>query len=101
MLGVFLPTISLLLSPSPSPPSSTATTAQATAAAVTTQTVAQLLAFASTSPSAFKEAIAKLDEGTRELLELSIRRAVGASGASGGAAGSAGAVKPQISLKAF
>ncbi|KAF9474335.1 clathrin-coated vesicle protein [Pholiota conissans] len=89
LLGVFLPTISLLLAnTAPSQP---------IAAATTSQTIAQLLSFATTSPSAFKEAAGKLDAPTRELLELCIRRTVG--GGAGGAAHSA--VKPQISLRSF
>ncbi|KAF4622079.1 hypothetical protein D9613_008980 [Agrocybe pediades] len=102
LLGVFLPTISLLLSPSPPPSASS----HPVAASVTNQTVAQLLSFASASPSAFKEAIAKLDEGTRELLELSIRRALGAGAGGAGGVGGVGAghqaaAKPQISLRSF
>ncbi|KAF8966949.1 clathrin-coated vesicle protein [Flammula alnicola] len=89
LLGVFLPTISLLLANAP--PS------QPVATSVTTQTIAQLLSFATTSPSAFKEAAGKLDTSTRELLEHSIRRAVG--GTANAAAQSA--AKPQISLRSF
>ncbi|KAF8148271.1 clathrin-coated vesicle protein [Crassisporium funariophilum] len=89
VLGVLLPTISLLLS--------NTQPLQANATQVTAQTIAQLLSFATTSPPAFKEAAGKLDTSTRELLEQSIRRAMGgASGASG-----ASAAKPQISLRSF
>lgn len=83
-LGVFLPTIALLLSGVPS--------------AVLSQSVAQLLLYATSSPSAFKEATAKLEPPTRELLEQSVRRAVGAGSASTTAQS---AVKPQISLRSF
>ncbi|KAF8630901.1 hypothetical protein AX17_005259 [Amanita inopinata Kibby_2008] len=84
-LGVLLPTMSLLLS-----------NAQSSTESVRSQTVTQLLSFATSSPSAFKEAAAKLDQPTRELLEQSIRRAVG-----GSAAAASAASKPQISLRSF
>ncbi|KAF9069763.1 clathrin-coated vesicle protein [Rhodocollybia butyracea] len=77
LLGVLLPTISLLLassSQSSSPPP------------VVAQSIKQLLSYATTSPAAFKEAASKLDVPTRELLESSIRKAVGG---------------PQISLRSF
>jgi len=83
-LGVFLPTISLLLSGAPS--------------AVLSQTVAQLLLYATSSPSAFKEATGKLEPTTRDLLEQSVRRAVGAGNSSTAVQS---AVKPQISLRSF
>ncbi|KDR82328.1 hypothetical protein GALMADRAFT_237575 [Galerina marginata CBS 339.88] len=89
LLGVFLPTISLLLANTqPSQP---------VAASITTQTVSQLLSFATTSPVSFKDALGKLDAPTRELLELCIRRAVGGSAAGA----SQMAAKPQISLRSF
>ncbi|KAF8727621.1 hypothetical protein AX14_007205 [Amanita brunnescens Koide BX004] len=84
-LCVLLPTMSLLLSDQPS-----------TTDPVRSQTVAQLLSYATSSPSAFKEAASKLDQSKRELLEQSIRRAIG-SNASGGSA----TAKPQISLRSF
>ncbi|KAF8998676.1 armadillo-type protein [Cyathus striatus] len=86
VLGVLLPTISLLLL-SPQVPSTP----------LNTQTVTQLLSFATTSPAAFKEAAEKLDPSTRELLEHSIRRAVGGTAT----AASQPASKPQISLRSF
>ena len=58
---------------------------------------AQLLSFATTSPSAFKEAAGKLVACTGELLEYSIRRAM----AGGGDGGTGQVVKPQISLRFF
>jgi HEAT repeat-containing protein 5 len=70
-----------------------------TATSITTQTTAQLLSFATTSPSAFKEAAGKLDASTRELLEHSIRRAM--TGAGAGVGGTGQVVKPQISLRSF
>ena len=98
LLGVLLPTISLLLSSnSSSPPPPTMST---TATSISTQTTAQLLSFATTSPSAFKEAAGKLDASTRELLEHSIRRAMSGAGA-GGVGGTGQVVKPQISLRSF
>jgi HEAT repeat-containing protein 5 len=84
-LCVLLPTMSLLLSDQPS-----------TTDPVRSQTVAQLLSYATSSPSAFKEAASKLDQSKRELLEQSIRRAIG-SNSSGGSA----TAKPQISLRSF
>ncbi|KAG5653101.1 hypothetical protein H0H81_002326 [Sphagnurus paluster] len=86
LLGVLLPTIALLLSNSQTAPSP-----------VTTQTIAQLLIYATSSPAAFKDAAAKLDNTTRELLEQSIRRAV--AGTASTAAQST--AKPQISLRSF
>jgi hypothetical protein len=86
LLGVVLPTIALLLSNS-----------QTTATAVTTRTISQLLLYATSSPSAFKEAASKLDSSTRELLEQSIRRAMGGPSLSTGPS----ATKPQISLRSF
>ncbi|KAJ7500292.1 clathrin-coated vesicle protein [Mycena galericulata] len=54
--------------------------------------------YATSSPAAFKEAAGKLDPATRELLEQSVRRAVG-----GGSANTTtqNAAKPQISLRSF
>ena len=77
-----------------SPPPSTMST---TATSMTTQMTAQLFCFATTSPSAFKEAAGKLAAGTRELLEYSIRRAM----AGGGDGGTGQVVKPQISLRSY
>ncbi|TFK60204.1 clathrin-coated vesicle protein [Pluteus cervinus] len=82
LLGVLLPTISLLLSAHATP--------------ITPQIVQQLLFYASSSPVAFKEAAGKLEPTTRELLEQSIRRAVGTSASAAGQA-----AKPQISLRSF
>ena len=86
---MLLPTISLLLVPN--------STNQALADSVIAQTVAQLLSFATTSPAAFKEAAAMVDPATHELLEQSIRRAVG--GRMG--ANNMTQAKPQISLRSF
>ena len=97
LLGVLLPTISLLLSNNSSPPPPTIST---TATSVANQTTAQLLSFATTSPSAFKEAAGKLDASTRELLEHSIRRTMAGAGA-GGLGGTGQVAKPQISLRSF
>ncbi|KAJ3824050.1 clathrin-coated vesicle protein [Lentinula raphanica] len=87
LLGVLLPTISLLLANSQNSPSP-----------VVAQSIKQLLSYATISPAAFKEAASKLDVPTRELLELSIRRAVG-----GGPQTTVvqNTVKPQISLRSF
>lgn len=87
LLGVLLPTISLLLNHSQSSAPSS----------LHTQSVAQLLSFATSSPTSFKEAAGKLDSATRELLEQSVRSAVGGTtSASGSSSG-----KPQISLRSF
>ncbi|KAF8648973.1 hypothetical protein AX16_006087 [Volvariella volvacea WC 439] len=83
LLGVLLPTISLLLTTQTSP--------------IATQTVAQVLSYATSSPNAFKEAAGKLDPATKELLEQAIRRAVG----NAAPAPTTTAVKPQISLRSF
>jgi len=87
LLGIFLPTIALMLArgESSSPPP------------LYSQSVAQLLMFATTSPAAFKEAAAQLDPPIRELLELSIRRAIG----NASPAAPQSSAKPQISLRSF
>ncbi|KAL0960465.1 hypothetical protein HGRIS_005508 [Hohenbuehelia grisea] len=87
LLGIFLPTIALMLSggESQTPPP------------LYTQSVGQLLSFATASPTAFKEAAGKLDAPIRELLERSIRKAIG--GAAG--VGAPSTAKPQISLRSF
>jgi len=87
LLGVLLPTITLLLS-----------NPQAAATPVMSQSIRELLTYATSSPAAFKEAAGKLDHGTRELLEQSVRRAVGGGAA---APASQNAAKPQISLRSF
>ncbi|KAF9228616.1 clathrin-coated vesicle protein [Gyrodon lividus] len=85
VLSIILPTITLLLRPSQTPPCSTHSSA-----------VAQLLTFAASSPVSFKEATAQLDHNVRDVLELSIRRAV-----EGTLTISQTAVRPQISLRSF
>ncbi|KAJ3781084.1 clathrin-coated vesicle protein [Lentinula aff. detonsa] len=87
LLGVLLPTISLLLANSQNSPSP-----------VVAQSIKQLLSYATISPTAFKEAASKLDAPTRELLETSIRRAVGGGPQT---ATVQNTVKPQISLRSF
>ncbi|KAF8206326.1 armadillo-type protein [Mycena galopus ATCC 62051] len=87
LLGVLLPTITLLL-----------TNPQAAATPVTAQSIKELLTYATSSPAAFKEAALKLDPATRELLEQSVRRAMGAGSQSSATQSSA---KPQISLRSF
>ncbi|KAJ3852125.1 clathrin-coated vesicle protein [Lentinula lateritia] len=86
LLGVFLPTISLLLANSQNSPSP-----------VVAQSIKQLLSYATISPAAFKEAASKLDAPTRELLETSVRRAVGGPQITL----AQNTVKPQISLRSF
>jgi hypothetical protein len=85
LLEIVLPTIALLLSNS-----------QTNTTAVTTHTISQLLWYATSSPSAFKEAANKLDISTRELLEQSIRCAMG-----GPLSTASNATKPQIALRSF
>jgi len=86
LLGVILPTLGLLLSTSETAPT-----------LVSSQTVAQLLLYATSSPAAFKDAAAQLDVSTKELLEQSLRRAMG-----GTISASVQTVtKPQISLRSF
>ncbi|KAJ7582455.1 clathrin-coated vesicle protein, partial [Mycena floridula] len=87
VLGVILPTITLLLASPQSTP-------------VVAQSITQLLWFATSSPAAFKEVAGKLEPATRELLEASVRRAVGGTNSSS-AGSQASAVKPQISLRSF
>ncbi|KAJ7168806.1 clathrin-coated vesicle protein [Mycena filopes] len=87
LLGVLLPTITLLLS-----------NPQAATTPVTSQGVKELLGYATSSPAAFKEAAGKLDPATRELLEQSVRRAVGGGNQTTASQNSA---KPQISLRSF
>lgn len=86
VLGVFLPTIALLLSPSQAPPP-----------ALHTLAVGQLLSLATVAPAAFKEATARLDGATKDTLEASVR---GALVARAGGSGPQSA-KPQISLRSF
>ncbi|KAF7309872.1 Clathrin-coated vesicle protein [Mycena indigotica] len=85
LLGVFLPTITLLLS-----------NPQAAATAVTTQSIRELLTYATSSPAAFKEAAGKLEPPIRDLLEQSVRRAVGSINTA-----TSQTTKPQISLRSF
>ncbi|PFH53326.1 hypothetical protein AMATHDRAFT_55203 [Amanita thiersii Skay4041] len=84
-LAILLPTLSLLLSGTHS-----------ASEPVRTQTVVQLLSYATAAPAAFKDATRKLDQSIQELLELSIRRAVG-----GTVTGNSATTKPQISLRSF
>ncbi|KAF8841000.1 clathrin-coated vesicle protein [Paxillus ammoniavirescens] len=85
VLSIVLPTVALLLRPSQTIPLSTHSGA-----------VAQLLTFAALSPVSFKEATAQLDPGVRDVLELSIRRAVEGTSTIGQAT-----ARPQISLRSF
>lgn len=85
VLSIILPTVTLLLRPSQSPPSSAHSSA-----------VTQLLSFATSSPANFKEATAQLDSDIREILELSIRKAV-----EGPSTASQKTSRPQISLRFF
>ncbi|KAL4065423.1 armadillo-type protein [Scleroderma yunnanense] len=85
VLCVILPTITLLLRPSRLP-----------LANVHSSAVSQLLSLATSSPTSFKEAAAQLDPKVREVLELSIRKAV-----EGTPAATQTVSRPQISLRSF
>ncbi|KXN85058.1 HEAT repeat-containing protein 5B [Leucoagaricus sp. SymC.cos] len=85
LLAVLLPTLSLLLIRS-----------NGTPPPISSQTVQQILAYATASPAAFKAAADKLDPTTRELLEASIRKAVGPTTTI-----TQTTTKPQISLRSF
>ena len=85
MLGVLLPTMTLLMDPSQTPPSS-----------LHTQTITQVLAFATMSAPAFKEATTKLPPEMKETLETSVRQALGAKKTA-----ASEVHKPQISLRSF
>lgn len=63
--------------------------------------VGHLLAFATSSPAAFKEATGKLEARERETLEMAVRQAVTAASqnVTGGVGGQGS--KPQISLRTF
>ncbi|EKM52639.1 uncharacterized protein PHACADRAFT_186750 [Phanerochaete carnosa HHB-10118-sp] len=84
LLGVLLPTMTLLLDPSRTPPS-----------VLHAQTIAQALTFAAASPQAFKEATTKLPAELRDTLETSVRQALGKK------TSASEAHKPQISLRSF
>lgn len=86
LLGVLLPTIALLLHSS-----------QQTSTSLHSQTVTQLLFFATSAPVAFKEAAGHLDQITRELLQTSVKLAVESSSLTSGV----NSAKPQISLRSF
>ena len=88
-LGILLPTISLLLDP--------ASSTTVPKSKLHTLAVTQALSFARASPAAFKEATEKMDLSAKEILEASVRQALGANAA----ATSQTAAKPQISLKSF
>ncbi|KAI9509814.1 clathrin-coated vesicle protein [Russula earlei] len=86
VLGVLLPTLTLLLDPDQNTPST-----------LHTQALNQLLIFASSSPVAFKEATGKLDHDIKERLESAVRNAL--SNKSAGT--TTQQTKPQISLRSF
>ncbi|KAI0063032.1 clathrin-coated vesicle protein [Artomyces pyxidatus] len=87
VLGLLLPTMSLLLDPD-----------HASTSPLHTLALTQILSFASLSPLAFKEATGKLDQATRERLEGSVRSALSGKSSTSSAQQHA---KPQISLRAF
>ena len=66
LLAVLLPTMTMTLEPSAAQPS-----------ALHTLTIRDVLAFAAAAPLAFKEATGKLGAETREVLESSVRQALG------------------------
>lgn len=79
-----MPVLILFLNPTRQPPT-----------ALHTQSVTQLLSLAAASPTAFKDATARLEPPVRETLETSVRQALG------GKATSAEPARPQISLRSF
>jgi HEAT repeat-containing protein 5 len=85
LLGVLLPVMTMVLNPAHAPPSK-----------VHTQTIAQVLKFAASSPAAFKEATSKLPNDMKETLETSVRQALGGSKTT-----ASESHKPQISLRSF
>jgi len=87
VLGILLPTLTLLLDPN-----------QTTPSPLHAQALNQLLIFASSSPVAFKEATGKLDQGIRERLEGAVRNALSNKSSAATAQQTA---KPQISLRSF
>ena len=84
-MGVLLPTMAMALEPTATPLPS-----------LHGQTIKEILVFATTSPLSFKEATGKLNPETREVLEASVRLALG-----GNKAANQDAHKPQISLRSF
>lgn len=86
LLCVLLPTATLVLDPNCSSPS-----------LLHTQGITHLLSYATSAPAAFKEATTTLPNTTRDVLEMSIRQAVGGMGG----AKQSQATKPQISLRSF
>ena len=77
--------MTLLMDPGQTPPS-----------ALHTQTIAQVLVFATAAPPAFKEATTKLPAELKETLETSVRQALG-----GKKSAASEVHKPQISLRSF
>jgi len=86
LLCVLLPTATLVLDPNCSPPST-----------LHTQGITHLLSYATSAPVAFKEATGTLPNTMKDILEMSIRQAVGGMGG----AKQTQATKPQISLRSF
>ncbi|TDL16333.1 clathrin-coated vesicle protein [Rickenella mellea] len=86
VLGVLLPAVVLLLDPSKSPPTP-----------IHAQAITHVLAFATSAPAAFKEATGKMDQMPREVLESSVRQALGGKANTP----SLPVAKPQISLRTF
>ncbi|KAI0668842.1 ARM repeat-containing protein [Trametes maxima] len=83
-LGVIMPVHILFLNPSRQPPT-----------VLHSLSTTQLLSLAASSPAAFKDATARLEPPAREILETSVRQALG------GKATTAEPAKPQISLRSF
>ncbi|KAJ1026819.1 hypothetical protein NDA16_002116 [Ustilago loliicola] len=87
-LGIILPTLLILLSPSP-----------AAATDLHTFTVRQLITLAGQHAAAFKEATASLDVERKALLENAIRTQLGQASAGSGSAGAAGSTGGQAAAK--
>jgi hypothetical protein len=88
VLAVLLPTVGALLDPTQVPLN-----------AAHEKAISLVLGWATSTPVAFKEVMEKLDQGVREVLEGSVRRAV--TGGRGHTGTAQPAAKKQISLKAF
>jgi hypothetical protein len=86
LLGIFLPVLALFLDDAQTPSNPLHVVA-----------LSQVLNFASSNASPFREAIGKLDAPTRDILETSIRSALGKQASTH----SQTSAKPQISLRAF
>ena len=84
-MGVLLPVMAMVLEPNVTP-----------SPGLHMQSIREVLSFATASPLGFKDATTKLEPETREVLETSVRQALGT-----GKSNASDAHKPQISLRSF